>query len=288
MASHARVEDIPDDEHPAVLMVRSHELANEAEDLVKQAEAEAGRIVEQAKDAARALRAQSAALRAKANRLADGAHLAPKKKPEAMDPMLSAAGLATEAFTGRWTVEQLAKHLQIRDAKRAVKIVLALEKLELVERDGDDWRTVDPEEPRVRDALQKLGVCTVQELADELGNSVEGLGRYIERGAEVGWCHVMEDGYLMYQKPGPERVITRHPSRRPPEKDPPAGLDAPKRGEAVRVVHHGKRGGAMSNPGQRHRIKQRDARREAMEQAKAERAEEQRIKAARGGGRRRK
>src|SRR4051794_6969215 len=105
MASHARVEDIPEDEHPAVLMVRSHELAAEAEEIVKQAEAEADRLVGQAKDAARALRAQSAALRAKANRLADGAHLAPKKKQEPTDPMLSAAGLATEAFTGRWTVE---------------------------------------------------------------------------------------------------------------------------------------------------------------------------------------
>jgi hypothetical protein len=290
MAAIAHVEDIPDDEHPAVLLVRAHELTNEADDVVRAAQAKADELIAEAREEAKRLVGEAAKLRSKADRLADGAHLAPKRRFEPADPMLSAAGLKVEEYGGRWDVDRLARDLQIRDRQRVVKIVHGLEELDVVERDEEDgfWRTLDPEEPRVRDALRELGVCSRQELAAHLKTSVAALEHFIEIGAEKGWAHLMGDGDLMYQKPGPERVITRRPSRRPPEKDPPSYTEAPARGEAVRVVHHGKRGGAMSNPGQRHRIKQRDKRREAMEEAKTKRAEEQKAKAARDGGRRRK
>lgn len=264
MAANQTLDDIPEDEHPALLLARAHELATEAEQLAAQAKER---------------RMEAARLRAKAERLRDGAHLAPKRtKPEPIDPLTAAAGLAVEELRGTWQLEELAGELELRDMKRVAKIVSALQTMDVVVRVEGGWRTVDPEEARVRDGLRELGTCSRDQLAEHLGVPPAALTYYMELGQERGWLDVAHDGHLMYLKPGPERIVTRRPHRRPPEQDPPAYLDAVKRGEPVRVVHHGKRGGAMSNPGQRHLLKLRDQRREAMENAKAARAEKQRAR----------
>lgn len=263
MAANPIIDDIPEDEHPALLLVRAHELAQEAEKLVEKAKAK---------------RMEAAKLRAKAERLRDGAHLAPAPRPRAepTDPLLGAAGIAIEDLGGTWQPEQLGELLGLRDRRRVEKIVSVLESMELVLHVEDGWRTIDPDEARVRDAMRKLGTGSPEQLAEAVGLPVSKIGGYVELGQERGWLDVSFDGHLMFLRPGPERIITRHPHRRPPEKEPPAYLDAAYRGEPVRVVHHGKRGGAMSNPGQRHRIKLRDKAREKQETARAERAEQHR------------
>lgn len=262
MSAHAEVIDF-DEQHPAVLLVRAHDLEREADELWKKV---------------KTMRGEAAALRARADRYRDGlVEARPKReKRERPDSLLAAAGVAAEGLTGTYTAEEFAEALGIRDKARAAKLLCALERSDLIARVGEEgWRTQDPEEARVRDAARELGTFSEQQLAEHLEMTAAQLAPYVELGVSRGWISVGQDGHMMYLRPGPERLITRYPKRRPPEKEPPAGLDAPARGEPIRVVHHGKRGGAMSNPGVRHRIKQRDQRREAMENAKRERAEKQ-------------
>lgn len=262
MAANPIIDDIPEDQHPALLLARAHELVREADELVEQSKAK---------------RSEAAKLRARAERLADGAHLViSRPKAEPTDPLLGAAGIAIEELDGTWKPEQLAERLELRDTRRVAKMITALVKMELVVRVEDGWRTVDPDEARVRDALRELGTCSPEQLADRVELPHTKIAAYVELGQARGWCDVAHDGHLMYLRPGPERVITRHPSRRPPELDPPAYLDAAYRGEPVRVVHHGRRGAAMSNPGERHRMKLRDKAREKQEEARRERAEQHR------------
>lgn len=265
MTAHAEVIELNENEHPALLLARAHELLNEADELYE-------RVKE--------LRMESARLRSRADRYRDGTPMEVRPKREKPDRLLAAAALAVEDLPRVFSTRDLGEALQVRDMARATKLLHALAKMDLVMPVGEDWRAQDPEEARVRDALRELGTCSREQLAGHLERPVEALATYLDDGERRNWVHVMEDGHLMYLKPGPERVITRHPKQRPPEKEPPAGLDAPKRGEPVLVVDHGKRGQQGSVPGQRHRLKLKDARRSAMEQAREKRASEQRAKAA--------
>lgn len=280
MAANAKIADIPEDEHPALLLMRAHEIEREADELLAQSKAK---------------RAESAMMRAKAERLRDGEHLAPKRNTRDVDPLLSAAGLAVEELV-TFTSQKLGMKLQLRDRSRLAKLISALERMNHVvclgRHQGEyHYRAIDPEDARVRDAIRELGTCSRAELAERLEVTEARVGPYVEEWERRGFISVAHDGHLMYLKPDPERAITRYPTRRPPENEPPAGLEAPRRGEPVRAVNHGKRGAQMSGPG-RHRVKLRDQRRERMEEAKRERAEQQsqrdRARNAAGGKRRKK
>lgn len=258
MSALRDIPPIPEDEHPAMLLARAHELTREADELAEQA---------------RAKRAEAGRLQGKAERLKDGAHLAPvKKKIEPPDPLLAAAALATEDLEGYWQLEALGELLDVRSPKRLTHIVNGLIEMNLVVKVEDKYRTVDPEESRVRDELRVMGTGSQVELAHRLDMPRATLDYYLELGASRGWASIGADGHLMYLRPGPERIITTRPRRRPPENDPPAFVDAPRRGEAIRVVNHGERGRKMMQPKAKHQIKQRDERRKRMETAKAERA----------------
>lgn len=262
------IPDIPDDQHPAVLLAHAHELAQEAAELAEQAKAK---------------RAESALLRARAERFRDGEHLRPARpKAEPPDPLLAAAGVAVEDLAGVWKSADLAALLEIRET-RASKIVLALEAMEVVARSGDGWRTSDPEEARVRDALRELGTCTREQLAERLELSPQALTYYIDLWAERGYCNIAHDDHLMYLRPSPSPGPAERPRRLPPERDRPAYTDAPARGLPVRLEDHAKRGKAGSRPGERQRLKMRDKRREDMEKARAARSERSRAKAAQSG-----
>lgn len=233
---------------------------------------------------------EAAALRARAERKRQEEHEAAEKaakrgkKKVALpydpnDSLIAAATLATEDLGVGFTAGDLAEKLHIgRD--RAVKLLLALKAKEFVtqmEADGQ-WRSIDPNETLVRDAAQQLGRFTDEQLGEQVGMSVAELAYYLdwlrEKGMIVGAGPMYE-----YTKPGPERVITRHPTRRPPEKDPPAGTEAPSRGAPVYAPNHGDRGRKMSQPGQKHKMKLKDQRRATMEQAREESAARQKAKA---------
>lgn len=263
----AAVSQIPDDQHPALLLARAHELEQEARELAEQAQAK---------------RQEAARCKAKAERLRDGEHLRPvRRRAEKPDPLQSAAALASEDLEGYWTVEDLMAALELRDRRRGVKLVAGLIAMGLVVKVEDRYRTVDPDESRVRDTLRRLGTCSRRELGDELEMPAVTLDYYVELGVARGWCSLDEaDDHLMYVRPGPERIITQYPKRRPPEQEPPAGLDAPRRGEPIRLEDHAKRGKAGSLPGQRHRLRLRDQRREAMEEARRARSERDKAKSA--------
>lgn len=276
MSAAMEVPEIPDDQHPAMLLARAHEITREADKLAEQVKAK---------------RAEASLLQARAERLKDGMHLAPvKKKAEPPDPLLSAAALATEDLPGYWTIEDLMALLEIRNRQRGVRIVMGLTEMNLIVKVEDRYRTVDPDEGRVRDELKTMGTGSQVELAERLEMPRVTLDYYLELGVARGWCSMGADGHLMYLKPGPERIITKYPVRRPPEKEPPAGLLAPKRGEPVRLEDHAKRGKAGSLPGQRHRLKMRDKRREEMDAARASRSERDKAKSAanRNGGKRKR
>jgi hypothetical protein len=216
-AAVSDIPEIPEDQHPALLLARAHELVNEADELQEQAKLK---------------RAEAAKLRARAERLRDGDHLRPKK-PEPMDPLLAAAALAIEELDGYWTPGDLDEALELHDKARAVRLVYALRDMGVVVKVEDKWRTVDPDEARVRDALRELGTCSPQQLAEKLEMAPVTLDYYLEYGAERGWCDISSDGHLMFLNAGPERIITRRPRRRPPENDPPAFTEAPSRGQSI-------------------------------------------------------
>lgn len=242
---------------------------------------------------ARSLIGECARLRSRAERMrqeeAKAAELRAKKgkrKQPALpwdpnDPLIAAASLATEDLDAGFTAADLAEVLRI-GVDRAGKLLLALQADELVARMGENgkWRAVDPEVPRVRDAARGLGTFTDEQLAEAAGMTVLKVVYYREllHAEEI----IVGAGPMYeYRKAGPERVITKvNDGRyRLPEHDPPAGVDAPKRGEPVLAQNHGERGRAGQNPQQRHKMHLRDSRRRAMETAKAERAEKQRAKA---------
>lgn len=260
---------VPLDDHPAELMARAQELYAESEALYEQCKAK---------------RMEAGRLKARAERLADGEHLR-RQRARAVepDPLLAAATLAAEDLDV-FEEQQLGDALSLRNKSRVHLICTQLAEGGAIARVQGGWRSIDPQESRVIEALRNLGTCSREELAAELELAVESLTYYVEElGPAVGWCHVMDDGYLMYLKPEPQHVPRI--KRRPPENDPPAGVDAPRRGEPVRLEDHAKRGKAGSRPGERHRLKMRDARREAMDKARAERSERDKAKGNGGKGR---
>ena len=264
MSALRDIGDIPDDQHPAVLLARAHELVREADELVEQAKAK---------------RAESAVLRARAERFRDGEHLRPvRRKATPPDRLMAAAGLAMEDLGGVVTAGELAEVLEIRE-DRAGRILCALVDLGTVARVAGGYRAVDEEEGRVRDMLRELGTCTREELAGALEVPVAYLTHYVETGARVGWCHVSADDHLMYLRPDPSQGPREHETKRPPEKDPPAYSDVPRRGEAIRIVNHGDRG-TRAGQANRHRIKQRDARHKKIQDARAERSQKGKAQAA--------
>jgi hypothetical protein len=135
----------------------------------------------------------------------------------------------------------------------------------------------------VRDAATRLGRFTFSELRSELDQPAVELRKFfnpmlldgkVQRIGNVGRAPFYE-----YQRPdGPNP--THHPTRRPPEREPPAGTESRATGMPVRVGAQeklGRRG--RSTPGTSHLAKQRDARFERAQEVRAERAEARRSKA---------
>lgn len=265
MSTLALPAEIPDDDHPGVLLARAHELYNEAEELAAQAQAK---------------RVEASKMRARAERLRDGEHLRPvRMKPSPPDPLTAAAGLAIDDLGGAVAPAELAELLEITE-QRAVKILCGLVELGSVTRLGDGrYRAYDEEEPKVRDALRELGTCTREELAAHMDVPVAYLTHYLEKGRESGWCSVSHDDHLMYLRVEPGTGPREHETKRPPEKDPPAYGDAPHRGTPVRIVNHGDRG-TRAGQANRHQIKQRDKRHARMVEARSERSQRGKAKAA--------
>lgn len=251
-------------------------------------EAEQHRILE------RSLRVECARLRSRAERMrAEEARQAEKtikkgrRKPELPydpnDGLIAAAILATEDLGAAFGAGDLAQALHVGQ-DRAVKLLLAIQDRGLVARMGElgqagKWRCVDPNQALVRDAARRLGRFTVEQLGEELHMTPAELTYYIEWMQDEG---MIVGGGPMFEmrKLDPETTITKvNDGRyRLPEHDPPAGTDAPKRGEPVFTQNHGKRGQAGQNPQSRHQMHQRDARREAQDKARAERAEKARAR----------
>lgn len=253
------------------ILARANELEREADELHARA---------------KELRGESARLRAAAERREE--EESRPRRAEPPDPMMAAAALAIEDLPGRWTCVELGVLLQIRSAKRMAKIVaelvrrgLAAEITKFRPEDTQHYRSVDPEEGRVRDAGQYLGTFSLEELAYELETPVEALTFYIEKLLERGTFVYDDDGVrLSFERPGAERIITRYPKHRRPEDDRPAYSEAVARGMPIRIVDHGKRGRLGSTPGQRHRLKMKDQRYEDQQRARDERAAAQKAKAA--------
>lgn len=208
-----------------------------------------------------------------------------KPKPKAAlpydpnDSLIAAAAVATEDLAPGFNAGDLADLLAI-GRSRAQKLLLALEAKKLVARlhDATKWRSIDPNETRVRDGARELGRFTVKELGEHLGMTVLELAFYIEwmqsEGMIVGGGPMFE-----FRKLDPELVITQlNDGRyRLPEKEPPAGTEIlSPRGEPVRIVDHGKRANTMN----RHREKQRDKRHEEMQTARSARSERDKAKSA--------
>lgn len=199
-------------------------------------------------------RAEAAKLRARADRLADPSRGVDVPRPKSAldvareDGLLAAAGLAVEDLAYGFDVADLAGALDI-DTKRASVLLGALEELGKVRRHGDGWANDDPDEPRVRDFIVSAVEFTADDMAMILEMPPLDVSYYLERAKARGL--VSNGGKLYTYMPPPNDAPRTRPRRRPPELDPPAGTDAPKRGEPVRIVDHGK----AAQPGQAHKMK---------------------------------
>lgn len=251
-----------------------HDLELRADEL--EAEAERHRIVyvDMRKEAA-VLRGRAERIR---KRIAEGAK-PPPPRFDLTDPLMASAGLAAEDLGVSWQPAELGMKLGLRDEGRIMRLILGLEHMGHITRQGERgyWRTMDPDETSVRDGIVELGSFTREQLAEQLGWPVSRLSHYIEQARAAKWITEDEEtGTFTYIKP--EGPVLPHPTRRPPEKDPPAYLDAPHRGEAVYVTNHGERGRKMNQPGQGLRQRLRDKRREEIEVAREEAAAARRAK----------
>lgn len=209
-----------------------------------------------------------------------------RKKPTLLydpnDSLIAAAALATEDLAAGFDAGDLAAALHI-GRERAFKLLLAVEAKGFVARSDDKWRSVDPDETRVRDKARELGTFTAEQLADAVEMTVTELSYYMD------WLRdermVVGAGPMYeYRKPGPELTITKVNDGRYtlPEKKPPAGTEIlSPRGAPIYTQNHAARGRAGQNPQQRHKMHQRDERRKKMEKAREEAAEKQRAKAQR-------
>jgi hypothetical protein len=227
----------------------------------------------------RAKHAEAAKLRARADRIAGAVEGAAVRRRESAldrvrgDDLLAAAGLASEDLPAGFVGRDLAAVLGIADVKRAERLLAALEQLEKVHRHGDGWATTDPDEAAVRDYVVANPEGAIGDVIVALGLPELAVAYYVERLAVRG---VVESagGFYRYREVPNDAPRTR-PRRRPPELDPPAGTDAPKRGEPVFIEDHGQN----AAPGGKHRAKLKRLARERQEDAVQRRAAEQRKRA---------
>lgn len=135
----------------------------------------------------------------------------------------------------------------------------------------------------VRDTARALARFTFSELRGEVGYPAPEVRKFFkpmllgETIAEVG--RIGRAPFYEYRRPEGEQP-SHHPTRRPPEREPPAGTESRATGQPVRVAAVEKltrRG--RSTPGTSHRHKQRDARYERAEAVREERAEAAKSKA---------
>lgn len=190
-------------EHPADLIAEADRLEREADSMWAQVKERRGK---------------AAALRFRARRILDEVDQVLPRRASAPDPMLAAAGLAVEEFPGLFTPTELGVRLQIRDPARLTRILGSLAQLGHVRRIQDGrYRTVDPDEARVRDAVIELGSFTVAQLADKLEVQPHYLTHYLDQLRDRQLL-AETDGTLSYIKSGPERATTRRPNRPPPER----------------------------------------------------------------------
>jgi DNA-binding transcriptional ArsR family regulator len=230
--------------------------------------------------AAKARRGEAAKARARADRLAGAvASVQVRRQPTALDRvrddgLLAAAGLASEDMPAGFTARDLAAALGIADVARAGRLLAALVELEKVTRHGDDgYLCVDEDERAVRDYVVATREFAIGDAIVALGLTEEAMSFYLARLGERGLVEGA-GGFYRYVE-APNDAPRERPRRRPPELDPPAGTDAPKRGEPVRIVDHGQ--GAKA--GGKHKMNLKQKAWERQERAREERAEEQRRKA---------
>lgn len=142
----------------------------------------------------------------------------------------------------------------------------------------------------VRDVMMRFREgFTITELAAELDSTPARVRPFLkaaEAGKLIRDTGAKISGKHIYEVVTPaEAGVTgprEHPTHRPPEKEPPAGVESRATGMPVRVaaaVKASRR--SRSTPGTRHQIRMRDQRWEAQQKAKEERAEAQKTKAQR-------
>ena len=266
----------PDD--PVALEVR--ELRERAADL--------GVEAEQLVALADAKRREAATLVARAERLTDPSKgVRVPKTPTPLervrdDGLMTAAGLAAEDLHDGFTPADLAYLLDITDLARAGRLLAALEQLGKVRRHGDGWAHEDSDERRARDFVINAREFTADDMAMIVDMPASDVAYYLDRFKARG---LISNGGSVYRyvDPDDDAPHTR-PRRRPPELDPPAGSDAPKRGEPIRIVDHGK----AAQPGQRHKMKQRQRAWDRLNGAVEGTTDEQRKAAQRSGGKSRR
>jgi hypothetical protein len=242
--------------------------------------AELGLEAEQLMVLAAAKRQEAAKLVARADRLRDPSQgVAPAKAPTALerargDGLLAAAALAVEDLHDGFEASDLAYMLDIpKETQRAAVLLVALEALGKVRRQGEGWAHHDPEERRVRDFVVSAQEFTADDMSFVLDMPTLDVAYYLERFKARG---IVSNGGAVYRYVEPPADAPRsRPRRRPPELDPPAGLDAPKRGEPVRIVDHGQAAAA----GGKHRMNLKQKAWERQQTAREERAAEQRKNA---------
>lgn len=257
----------------------------------------ADRLMEEAKDwreesekclaLARECEAKAARDRAKAVRLENpelGVSVKRSSRKTTSDPLLAAAGLVVEDIRGNFDSAKLAELLGVGVA-RARTILSELVAIGKVERIGNGYRCEDEDAARVRDAVIALGDFTEESLAEHLGWKVEAVRWYVEDLCDRGILDFSEDeaADLAYKPTGPETVITSRPRHTPPEKLPPAGTDikSPRGITQMISMSDAQRRNALSQPGVRLQVKNRERARNRMQEARDKRAIEQRAKARR-------
>lgn len=251
-----------------------------AGDSLRREAAELDREAEQLTALARGKRAEAGKLRARADRVDDpvrSVRVTTTARDRARhDGLLAAAGVEVESLPAGFVPADLAAALGIRDETRALRLVLALAEYGKVARHGDGgWMAYDAEEARVRDYIVGRERFAIGDMIADLGMAELDAAYYVERFCSRGMLSG-QGGFYAYAEPVSDAPTSR-PRRRPPELEPPAGADAPKRGEPIRIVDHGK----AAKAGGKHQMKVRQTRYERQQAAKDERAEQQRAQARR-------
>jgi hypothetical protein len=167
--------------------------------------------------------------------------------------------------------------------KRARDILAELVEFGKVERIANGYRCEDEDARMVRDAVITLGDFTEDSLAEFLGWPVQSVRWYVEDLCDRGILDFSdeEDADLAYVPTGPERVITSRPRHRPPEKEAPAGTEilSPRGVTQMTSMSDAQRRNALSQPGVRLQVKNKERARKRQADAVAHRANQQRARA---------